>query len=157
MFDMPPSANCNSHQPNKVNYSILQLNTRAKNYIHRGVLEFCRAWVAHTTSVLKADCSSFHWHIAKLPPNFAKRFWMMQANSWAFCNAKVRTNKHGTLGPINKGLKKEHHSTNNVEYEFWFFRDDIKHCVSGKRRRRSTCCSDISYPTHGRWRYLLVS
>jgi hypothetical protein len=29
-----------------------------------------------------------------------------------------------------KGLKKEYHSTNNVENEFWLCLDGIKHCVN---------------------------
>jgi hypothetical protein len=51
------------------------------------------------------------------------------------CNAKVGSSKHDTTTPTYKGLKKEFHSTNNVEYEFWFCPDDIKRCVSGTKKK----------------------
>ena len=44
----------------------------------------------------------------------------MQANTETLYNDKVRFGKHGTPTPTYKGLKKEYHSTNNVEYEFGF-------------------------------------
>jgi hypothetical protein len=91
--------------------------------------------VAHTTSVLETDCPSSHWHIARLPPNSAKRCWAMQANTGTLCHAKVGTGKHGTPAPTYKGLKKEYRSTNNVEYEFWFCPDDIKRCVNGSKKK----------------------
>ena len=34
-----------------------------------------------------------------------------------------------------KGLKKEHRSTNNLEYGIWFSRDNIKHCVNGSKKK----------------------
>ena len=51
------------------------------------------------------------------------------------CNAKVGTGKHGTPGPIYKGLRKEFRFSNNVEYEFWFCLEDIKRCVSGSKKK----------------------
>ena len=50
------------------------------------------------------------------------------------CNTKVGSNKYDTPAPTFKGLKKEFRFTNNVEYEFWFWPDDIKRCVSGTRK-----------------------
>ena len=37
--------------------------------------------------------------------------------------------------PTYKGLKKEFHSTNNVEYEFRFCPNNIKCCVSGNKKK----------------------
>lgn len=34
-----------------------------------------------------------------------------------------------------KGMKKEFRFTNNVEYEYWFCRDDIKCCVNGSKKK----------------------
>ena len=91
--------------------------------------------MAHTTSVLETNCLVFKWHIARLPPNSAKRYWALQAIAETMCNAKVGTGKHGTLAPTYKGLKKEFRSPNNMEYEFWFCHDDIKRCVSGSKKK----------------------
>jgi hypothetical protein len=51
------------------------------------------------------------------------------------CNAKIGTGKHDTPAPIYKGLRKEFRSPNNMEYEFWFYPDDIKGCVSGSKKK----------------------
>jgi hypothetical protein len=51
------------------------------------------------------------------------------------CNAKVGCSKYDTPARTYKGLKKEFCSTNNVEYEFWFCPDNIKHCVSGTKKK----------------------
>ena len=59
----------------------------------------------------------------------------MQTISWNLQNAKVRTSKDVTLAATYKGLKKEYRSTNNVEYEFWLCPHDIKHYVSGNKKR----------------------
>ena len=59
----------------------------------------------------------------------------MQANTCTLYNVKVRTGKHGIPTPTYKRLKKEYRSTNNVEYKFWFCPDDIKHCVSGNKKK----------------------
>ena len=53
--------------------------------------------VTCTTSVLEINCLSFHWHIARLPPNFVKRCWTMQANT--MYNAKVGMGKHAISHP----------------------------------------------------------
>ena len=91
--------------------------------------------MVHTTFVLETECLVSNWHVVRLPPNSAKRCWALQAITMTMCNAKVGSNKHGTLAPTYKGLKKEFHSTNNVEYEFWFCHDDIKRCVSGTKKK----------------------
>jgi len=124
-LNLPPGADCDSYRCDKVNYSIPRPNTRAKRACIEESLNSTEHGVAHTTSVLETDCHSSHWHIARLPPNSAKRCWAMQANTGILCHAKVGTGKHGTLAPTYKGLKKEYRSTNNVEYEFWFCPDDI--------------------------------
>jgi len=90
--------------------------------------------VPHTTSVLETDCLTSKWHIARLPPNSAKRCWVLRAITGTMCNAKVGTGKHGTPAPTYKGLNKEFGSRNNMEYEFWFCLDDIKRCVSDGKK-----------------------
>ena len=61
--------------------------------------------------------------------------WKMQDNTRTLCNPKVKLCKHGTLATTYKGIKKELHSTNNVEYEFWLCLVDIKHCLSGNIKK----------------------
>jgi hypothetical protein len=77
-----------------------------------------QSMVAHTTSVLEADCSSSHWHIARLSADYTKRCWAMQANTRTLYNVKVGSSNHGTLAPTYKELKKDYRSTNIVEYEY---------------------------------------
>ena len=59
----------------------------------------------------------------------------MQVNIGVLCNAKVEIGKYCTHAPTYKGLKKEYRSTNNVEYEFWFYPDDIKRCVNDSKKK----------------------
>ena len=133
-FDLLPGVDCDSHRPDKVNYSIPRPNTRVRRACIEESLVSTEHGVAHTISMLETDCSSSHWHIARLLANSAKRCWAMQANTRTLCNAKIGTGKHGTPTPMYKGLKEEYRSTNNVEYKFWFCLDDIKRCVSGNKK-----------------------
>ena len=133
-FNLPPGADYDSHGPDKVNYSILCPNTRATRQRTKESLTFVEHDVVHTTFVLETECFVLNWHIAKLPPYSAKQCWTLQAITGTMCNAKVGSNKHDTPAPRYKGLKKEICSTNNVEYEFWFYPDDIKHCISGTKK-----------------------
>ena len=71
--NMPPCVNYDSHPFDKVNYSIPCPDTRAKRACIEEFLNSTEHGVAHTTFVLENDCPSSHWHIARLPPNFAKR------------------------------------------------------------------------------------
>ena len=34
-----------------------------------------------------------------------------------------------------QGFKEEYRSTNDVEHEFWVCLDDIKHCMSGNKKK----------------------
>ena len=120
-----------------MNYSIPHPNARATHQLGNieESLTFVKHDVVHTTSMLGTECLVSNWHIARLPPNSAKQCWALQAITGIICNAKVGSNKHDTSAPTYKGLKKEFRFTNNVEYEFWFCPDDIKHCVSGTKKK----------------------
>ena len=117
-LDMPPNVDCDSHRPDKVNYSISRPITRVRRACIEESLVFAEHGVAHTTLVLETNCSSSHWHITRLPTNYAKRCWAMQANTRTLCNAKIKIGKHGIPTFTYKRLKKKYCSTNNVEYEF---------------------------------------
>ena len=43
-FDLSPNVDCNLHQPNKVNNSILHLNTKAKRTCIEMSFKLCKAW-----------------------------------------------------------------------------------------------------------------
>lgn len=60
-------------------------------------LNFAEHGGAHTTSVLDTECHASQWHIAKLSHNYAKKRWLIQANTWTLCNAKVEASKHAPL------------------------------------------------------------
>ena len=56
----PLVVDCNSHSPNKMNYSILHPNVRARIGMHKGVLELCRAWCG-TYHIGVKDSLPFFW------------------------------------------------------------------------------------------------
>lgn len=83
---------------------------------------------------METNRPAFQWKIVRLPPSFAKKkCWALQVNTGILCNAKVETRKHGTPTPMYKGMKK-FRFTNNVVYEYWFCRDDIKCCVNCEKK-----------------------
>ena len=49
--NLPPDVDCDSHQPDKVNYSILRPNTRATRQSIEELLSSAIHGVAHTTSL----------------------------------------------------------------------------------------------------------
>lgn len=112
-LDLPPSADCDSHQSDKVNYYIPHPNTRAKRSFIQALLNSVEHDVAHTTSMFVTDCVSSHWHTTQF--NSAKDLGRCKHRLCAM--PKSEDGKHGTAAPTYKGLK-EYHSTNNVEYEF---------------------------------------
>ena len=134
-LNLPPGVDCDSRQPNKVNFSISHPNTRATCQRIEESLTFAKHDVIHTTSMLETECFVSKWHITRLPSNSAKRCWALQAITSTMCNAKVGSNKHDTPAPTYKGFKKEFCSTINVEYEFWFCHDDTKRCISGTKKK----------------------
>ena len=98
-------------------------------------MNFVENGVAHTTLVLEIDDANLHWHIVRLPSNSTKRCWAMEANTWTLFNAKAIINKHDTFASTYKVTKKKFPSTNNVEDEFWFCLDNIKHCVHDNKNK----------------------
>ena len=72
-LNLPPSTDCDSHQPDKVNYSIPRPNTRATHQRIEETLTSAEYDVVYTTSVLETECLVFNWQISRLPPNSVKR------------------------------------------------------------------------------------
>ena len=85
-LDLSPGMDCNSHRPDKVNYSIHRPNTRVRRACIEESLVFAKHGVAHITSILEIDCSSSYWHIARLSADSAKQCWAMQTNTRILCN-----------------------------------------------------------------------
>ena len=67
----------------------------------------------------------------------------MQAITWTLCNDKVGIGKYGTLAPIHKRFEKGLCFANNVEYELRFCPNDIKCCVSGKKKKYVLNCVEL--------------
>ena len=59
-FDLLPGVDCDSHRPDKVNYSIPRPNTRVRRACIEESLVSTEHGVAHTISMLETDCSSSH-------------------------------------------------------------------------------------------------
>ena len=103
--------------------------------MNKGIFGSCRAWCGTYHISLKIYCSPSHWHIARLPANFAERFWAMQVNTRTLCNAKAGTGKHGTpISHVQKieeriPLHQQCRSTSLV------LPNDIKRCVSENKKK----------------------
>jgi hypothetical protein len=69
---LPPGVNYNSHQPNKVNHSILRPNTQATCQHIEKPLSYAKRGVDHTTFVLEIVFLTLKWHIARLSLNLTK-------------------------------------------------------------------------------------
>jgi hypothetical protein len=65
-LNLPPGVDCDSHRPDKVNYSIPRPNTRATRQRIEESLSYAIHSVAHTTSVLETDCLASKWHYCKI-------------------------------------------------------------------------------------------
>ena len=105
-LNIPPGADCDSHRPDNVKFLIPFPNTRATRQRIHETLNSAQHGVTHTTSVLEIDCLASNWHIARLPPNLARRCWALQAIIRTMCNAKVGTGKHGTPALTYKGSRR---------------------------------------------------
>lgn len=93
-LDQSPGADCDSHQSNKVKYSIPHpITCRAIRACIEESLNFREHIVAHTASVLEINYIASQWHIISLSPNLAKRYWIMQASTCFSCNAKINIKK----------------------------------------------------------------
>ena len=106
-LNLPPGVDYDSHRPDKVNYSISRSNNRT---IHQRIEESLSSslhGVPHTTFMLETVCLASKWHIARIPPNSAKRCWALQAIIGTMCNVKVGIGKHATFAPTYKRLRKE--------------------------------------------------
>ena len=75
-------------------------------------MAYCKI-VAHLCQKMLGDASQY------------KNF--VQCQSW--------NGKQSTPISMHQGLKKEYRYTNNVRYKFWFYHDDIRHCVSDKKKK----------------------
>ena len=71
-LNLPPDVDCDSHRPDKLNYTILCPNTRTSRQRIEESLSSAIHGVANITSMLKTDYLASKWHIAKLPPNSTK-------------------------------------------------------------------------------------
>ena len=71
-LNLSPGVEYDSHQSDKVNYSIPRPYTRATCQCIEESLNSTFHGVAHTSSMLETDCLASKWHIAQLPPNLAK-------------------------------------------------------------------------------------
>ena len=134
-LNLPPGVDCDFRQLDKVNYSIPHPNTWATCQLIEKSLSSVEHGVAHTASVLETNCLASKWHIARLPPNLAKRCWTLQSIKGTMYNAKIRIAKHDIPTPTYKEFRKEFRFSNNVEYDFWFCPNDIKCCVSDNKKK----------------------
>jgi hypothetical protein len=76
---LPTGVNYNSHQPNKMNHSILRPNTQATCQHIEKPLSYAKRGVDHTTFVLEIDFLTLKWHIARLSLNLTKHIVQCQS------------------------------------------------------------------------------
>ena len=68
-LNLSSGVDCDSHRPDKVNYSIPRLNTGATRQRMEGSLIFVEHDVVHTRYVLGTEWLLSNWRITRLPPN----------------------------------------------------------------------------------------
>ena len=131
----PPPPPCAISSLVLLSFNIRHHNNKAKNAYIKESLNFAMHDMVHIIFVVETKRPTSWWDIAKLLSNSTKRFWAMQANTMTLCNAKLRIGKHDIPTLTHKRIKKKFRSVNNVEYEFWFCRDDIKCCISATKKK----------------------
>ena len=88
-LDLPPGSHSDSHQQNKVTFSIPSISTRStKARIEEALSNPIHA-IQHTTCVLETDCDTSKWHNARLPTRSGRRCQALQANTNAKCDTRV--------------------------------------------------------------------
>ena len=130
---LPPGVNYNSHQPNKVNHSILRPNTQATCQHIEKPLSYAKRGVDHTTFVLEIDFLTLKWHInCKI---------ITQLNQTYCAMPKSGSTNMTHLLQHTKGSRRNYVPLTMWSMNFWFCYDDIK-CYTIMRGR---CNSIYTY------------
>jgi len=84
--------------------------------------------------VLEIDCDPSEWHIACISVKSKKKCHAIQSQTEMKCKRMIARGSKATVALMYKGQKHKFRSSKVETDEFWFYLDDIQHCVLGPRR-----------------------
>lgn len=123
---LPLGVDCNSHQPNKENYSILRPNTHTTCQHIEKSLGFAKRGMDHTTFVLEIDCLTSKWHIGRLSLNSTKHIVQCMLLQGCCAMPKSGLPKMAQLLQPTKGSRRNYTPPRMWSMIFQFCYDDIK-------------------------------
>jgi hypothetical protein len=89
----------------------------------------------HVTAIHETACKETEWHIASLPKTSAKACFAQQAITKKKCEAKIVQGNKPTAISTYTGVMQNAHKKRPEVKEFFFYNDDIEHCVKGTKRK----------------------
>ena len=94
---------------------------------HKGIIEFYHSWCGSYYILVRDWLTCFQVAHCKITTQLSQAMLGIANHIGTMCNAKLGSEKYDTPVLTYKG-------PNNVEYEFWFWPDNIQRCVSGSKK-----------------------
>ena len=89
----------------------------------------------HIIGIQETDCNEREWHISRLPKSSTKACFAQQAVTKKKCTVRIVRNNVATAAPTYAGLIVNYKKNYNDVMQFFFYNDDIKHCVKGTKKK----------------------
>ena len=89
----------------------------------------------HVTGIQETDCDKREWHMSRLPKSFAKACFAQQAVTKKKCTVQIIRNNVPTVAPTYTGLMVNYKKNRNDVIQFFFYNNDIEHCMKGTKRK----------------------
>jgi hypothetical protein len=156
--DVPLDFEGESHRPDKVNFSRPRIATRSMRANHAScslpdVVEELSPDLqedqapnnlgspvdvgrpGHVTEIHEIVYMETEWHIARLPKTSAKACFTQQAITKKKCKAKIVQGNKPTAAPTYTGVMQNAHKKRLEVKEFFFYNDNIEHCIKGTKQK----------------------
>jgi hypothetical protein len=150
--DIPLGSEHESHRPDHVNFFRPLVRTRStaaagascnlsdipeesSTDLQEHPIPNVNSRTTHVTAIHKTAYKETEWHIARLPKTSAKACFSQQAITNKNCKAKIIQGNTATAAPTYTRVTEYHQKKTDKVMEFFFYNDDIKHCIKGTKRR----------------------
>jgi hypothetical protein len=150
--DIPLGSEHESHRPDRVNFFCLQVRTRStaaagascslsdipeepSSDLQEHPIPNVNSKTTHVTAIYETACKETEWHIARLPKTSTKAFFAQQTITKKNCKAKIVQGNTATAAPTYTRVMEHYQKKTDKVMEFFFYNDDIEHCVKGTKRR----------------------
>jgi hypothetical protein len=87
----------------------------------------------HVTTALESNCDMSQWHIARILHRSNCKCHAQQATTNVKCIIWIAKGSKGTLAPTCYGRKTQYGSSREIVMDFWFYPNNIKHCMKGTK------------------------